>query len=350
MLGLLSIAASGLSIRQPAPALSRRMCIKGALSAAALPLLGAPVVAEAAEEDIEVRRLQSCQHPPPVAPPAPAATSTTSCPITVSSSCTRSLHTSTSTTSSSTTSAAQVYFGCGCFWHVQHEFVEAERKLLGRDDMELTSYAGYAGGNAGASNGKVCYHNAMQVADYGKLGHAEAVGMKIPPSKFGAMAEEYCKLFNSEGARPDQLGDRGLEYRNVVGIPGGVNSPLAKELVRASVAQGDKLDFAAGKGDDADRRGLVWIYDTAQVSRSPDSARTLLPGPQASPMFAPATLAVAQYPFYLGEVYHQFHDGFAWGEDYPNSYNNIVQKKVKAKQLRDAGCPNGMLGVGIAGL
>ena len=59
MLGLLSIAASGLNIRQPAPALSRRMCIKGALSAAALPLLGAPVVAEAAEEDIEVRRLQS---------------------------------------------------------------------------------------------------------------------------------------------------------------------------------------------------------------------------------------------------------------------------------------------------
>ena len=70
MLGLLSIAASGLNIRQPAPALSRRMCIKGALSAAALPLLGAPVVAEAAEEDIEVRRLQSCQHPPPVAPHA----------------------------------------------------------------------------------------------------------------------------------------------------------------------------------------------------------------------------------------------------------------------------------------
>ena len=27
-----------------------------------------------------------------------------------------------------------VYFGCGCFWHVQHEFVEAERKILGRKD------------------------------------------------------------------------------------------------------------------------------------------------------------------------------------------------------------------------
>ena len=50
-----------------------------------------------------------------------------------------------------------VYFGCGCFWHVQHEFVEAERKILGRKDKELTSRAGYAGG----TNGKLqpCYHN-----------------------------------------------------------------------------------------------------------------------------------------------------------------------------------------------
>jgi hypothetical protein len=99
--------------------------------------------------------------------------------------------------------------------------------------------------------------------------------MTIPASKFGLVAEEYCKLFSKDGARPDQLGDRGLEYRNVVGIPGGVKSPLAKELVEASVRQGDKLDFAAGKGDDADRRGLVWIYDTKE------------------------------FPFYLGEVYHR---------------------------------------------
>jgi len=28
-----------------------------------------------------------------------------------------------------------VYFGCGCFWHVQHEMVEAERRILGRSDV-----------------------------------------------------------------------------------------------------------------------------------------------------------------------------------------------------------------------
>ena len=59
----------------------------------------------------------------------------------------------------------EVYFGVGCFWHVQHEFVEAERKILGRNDMQITSRAGYAGGKAGAKNGKVCYHNALQVSE-----------------------------------------------------------------------------------------------------------------------------------------------------------------------------------------
>ena len=38
---------------------------------------------------------------------------------------------------------------------MQHEFVEAERKILGRKDSDLSARAGYAGGNAGAKNGKV---------------------------------------------------------------------------------------------------------------------------------------------------------------------------------------------------
>lgn len=31
-----------------------------------------------------------------------------------------------------------VYFGIGCFWHVQHEFVEAERRILNRPDDKIT--------------------------------------------------------------------------------------------------------------------------------------------------------------------------------------------------------------------
>jgi peptide methionine sulfoxide reductase MsrA len=127
-----------------------------------------------------------------------------------------------------------VYFGCGCFWHVQHELVEAERRILGRSDSELTAFTGYAGGRAGLRDGKVCYHNAAQVSDYSSLGHAEVVGMRIPRASFGDFAAEYCKLFDKNGFRPDQLGDRGSEYRNLVAMPGGSTGELAKELVRAS--------------------------------------------------------------------------------------------------------------------
>lgn len=213
-----------------------------------------------------------------------------------------------------------VYFGCGCFWHVQHEFVEAERKILGRSDLELTARAGYAGGNSGAKNGKVCYHNALSISDYGSLGHAEVVSLKIPPSKFQDFVIEYCNLFSEQGYRPDQFGDKGLEYRNLVGVPGGVDGSYTKKLVDASIAAGDKLNFARGKGDDADQRALVWVMDSSK------------------------------YPFYVAEQYHQFHDGFNFGENYPNSYNNLANKLNKDGKLGKSDCPNGLIGVGALGL
>ena len=74
-----------------------------------------------------------------------------------------------------------VYFGVGCFWHVQHEFVATERKILNRDDSDITSRAGYAGGNSygeiknnkdnlANGNRQVCYHNLLGTSDYGSLG------------------------------------------------------------------------------------------------------------------------------------------------------------------------------------
>ena len=42
--------------------------------------------------------------------------------------------------------AIDCYFGCGCFWHVQHELVNAERYVLQRSDDKLSALAGYAGG------------------------------------------------------------------------------------------------------------------------------------------------------------------------------------------------------------
>eukprot|EP00587_Corethron_hystrix_P008803 CAMPEP_0113300628 /NCGR_PEP_ID=MMETSP0010_2-20120614/2176_1 /TAXON_ID=216773 ORGANISM="Corethron hystrix, Strain 308" /NCGR_SAMPLE_ID=MMETSP0010_2 /ASSEMBLY_ACC=CAM_ASM_000155 /LENGTH=303 /DNA_ID=CAMNT_0000154079 /DNA_START=84 /DNA_END=995 /DNA_ORIENTATION=- /assembly_acc=CAM_ASM_000155 len=212
-----------------------------------------------------------------------------------------------------------VYFGCGCFWHVMHEFVQAERKILARKDDELTARAGYAGGKAGMSDGKVCYHNAGNVADYGKLGHAEVVGLKIPPSKFKDFAVEYFTLFDAKGDRPDQAGDRGSEYRSLVGVPGGAKGDYAKILVDASIATGDKLDFAFGRGDDKDVRKTSFVMDNAE------------------------------FPFYVAEQYHQFHDGFNFNENYPSSYNNLAGAFAKAGE-NFGSCPNGMMGLGIGGL
>ena len=48
---------------------------------------------------------------------------------------------------------------------------------------------------------KVCYHNFMGVADYGKLGHGEVVGMRIPQSSIGDFAKEYFDLFTPKGGK-----------------------------------------------------------------------------------------------------------------------------------------------------
>lgn len=101
------------------------------------------------------------------------------------------------TASASTVGAIEnVYFGVGCFWHIQHEFVVAERELLGRDDSALTARTGYAGGKAADKDGRVCYHNPQSVADYGRLGHGEVVGLSLPPEKIVDFSEVYFSLFN----------------------------------------------------------------------------------------------------------------------------------------------------------
>jgi peptide methionine sulfoxide reductase MsrA len=172
-----------------------------------------------------------------------------------------------------------VYFGVGCFWHIQHEFVEAERRLLGRGDNQLTSLTGYAGGKKIDKEGLVCYHNLQGVADYGKLGHGEAVGMTIPQSKIGNFAQEYFSLFAKNGNRVDPL-DKGPEYRSLLGLPGGTSHPSYVEVEAAATNAGFML--MEGKGNDPDTLGkkLVWIMDSDK------------------------------FPFYQAEVYHQFHNDF----------------------------------------
>ena len=39
-----------------------------------------------------------------------------------------------------------LYFGNGCFWGRQKDYVDAERKTLGRAPEQVTAVVGYAGG------------------------------------------------------------------------------------------------------------------------------------------------------------------------------------------------------------
>eukprot|EP00286_Rhodomonas_abbreviata_P024271 CAMPEP_0181312608 /NCGR_PEP_ID=MMETSP1101-20121128/13791_1 /TAXON_ID=46948 /ORGANISM="Rhodomonas abbreviata, Strain Caron Lab Isolate" /LENGTH=267 /DNA_ID=CAMNT_0023419477 /DNA_START=72 /DNA_END=875 /DNA_ORIENTATION=- len=199
----------------------------------------------------------------------------------------------------------QVYFGSGCFWHVQHEMIVAEGKILGRSEKDSTAIAGYAGGTKVGTDGKVCYHNMNDDSDYGDMGHSEAVGVKIPESNFPEFVTEFFDLF-IDGERADPQ-DRGGEYRSVLGIPGGVKGamfPIAKDA-----ASKKGMTLVEGKGDDPDtlRTKTVFVYDTAL------------------------------FPFYPGEVYHQYHDDMVY--KYGAKYKANRKEAVKDGKIKPTGCP-----------
>jgi len=209
----------------------------------------------------------------------------------------------------------KLYFGAGCFWHVQHELVLAESALLGRSGVEFTAVTGYAGGTrvasgklAGPAGAKVCYHNSQGVADYGKLGHAEAVQVEVPASQVAAISKKYFSLFGAKGVRHDPQ-DRGGEYRSVLGLPGGEAAPLCKIIVAA--AEPTPMRLAPGVGDEGDTLGAktVLVYDSDR------------------------------FPFYPAELYHQFHNDFM-GPKYGSAYNNLLPKLYAQKKVGLVGCPD----------
>eukprot|EP01035_Chromulina_nebulosa_P017363 gene17363-22911_t len=200
-----------------------------------------------------------------------------------------------------------LYFGVGCFWHVQHEFISWERELLSRSDDQLSSIVGYAGGLD--KSDPVCYHNLQSIGDYGRKGYSEAVELNLPADKIVDFTKKYISLFGSDLERPDK-GDRGPEYRSVLGIPKGINNelyPLIKKTIEAS-----GLKAVEGNGNDADTlfKKLIWIMDSES------------------------------FPFKQAEIYHQFHDGFMPGEQYPEKYNALVKNSLKAGRIHRIQCPD----------
>jgi len=207
---------------------------------------------------------------------------------------------------------AFVYFGTGCFWHIQNEFIKAERRLLGRKDIELTSRTGYAGGTKVDSKGRVCYHNLNFAGDYGRMGHAEVVGITIPESKIGDFAQVYFSLFDPNNGDRVDPGDKGREYRYLLGLPGGDRHSQFASIVDAANQDPNKKRLVPGRGGDPDtyRKGIVYYYDTNE------------------------------FPFYQAEKYHQFHNDFK-GPPYGQDYNQLVDLEFNnGGRIMKTGCPD----------
>jgi peptide methionine sulfoxide reductase MsrA len=218
---------------------------------------------------------------------------------------------------------AEVYFGNGCFWGRQHEFVQTEREQLGRSNDQVSSLVGYAGGfSAKGTDGKVCYYYGSPDTVYERLGHGEVVRTVLSDSSpeqaqkdLRAFAKTYFANFKKiRGFGMQRLDpqDAGAGYRNMIGVPGGMSSPLMRIIEEENV-NGMKLLEGAGnapnvKPNEDDVFNAIWVYDSDAL------------------------------PFYAAEMYHQFHDGL--GYRFPEEYTVELKKNAIARGLvKDTGCP-----------
>lgn len=103
-------------------------------------------------------------------------------------------------------------------------------------------------------------------------------------------------------------------YRNVIGIPGGVNSPLYPILQAANV---NNMELRPGSGGqftpdgqpaEDDLLNVVWVVDSEKL------------------------------PFYQAEQYHQYHNGL--GKKFPEKYTKEMKEAaMKAGRVKSTGCP-----------
>lgn len=133
--------------------------------------------------------------------------------------------------------------------------------------------------------------------------------MTIPKSKFADFAKVYLQQFTYKGQDRPDVGDKGLEYRYAIGLPGGMNSD-AVDLLK-NVEGASTFTFKKGAGSDPDNFGTksIWVYDTKT------------------------------FKFHQAETYHQFHDGFASGQQYGDTYHKLRDTLSADGRLKRTGCP-----------
>mmetsp|Transcript_30686 Transcript_30686/g.57441 ORF Transcript_30686/g.57441 Transcript_30686/m.57441 type:complete len:333 (+) Transcript_30686:103-1101(+) len=219
--------------------------------------------------------------------------------------------------------ALSLYMGNGCFWHTQYDTFVVEHDPTGpfdgRNFSQITSLVGYGGGRYQSPGGAVCYHG-LPATDYGRLGHAEAVSIMLDAmtgpvarSQVEALATMYFEhgfqsLADGRRQRLDPQ-DVGAEYRNVIGLPGGMDNAELWPIVEAANVYG--MPLRRGAIGDSEGEFVVYIYDSLQ------------------------------YPFFRGEAYHQFHTNDVIRRPVPSSYTGMlknVQEQMGRLDDSDRGC------------
>ncbi|CAE7839356.1 UBP18 [Symbiodinium sp. CCMP2592] len=221
--------------------------------------------------------------------------------------------------------ALSVYLGNGCFWHTQYDAFLVEQDAAGpfrgRNMSQITSLVGFAGGRYQSAGGAVCY-GGLPATDYSRLGHAEAVSIMLDEitgpvarSQVSALAQMYFEhgfqsLPDGRRQRLDPQ-DVGASYRNVIGLPGGMDNSELWPLFEEANTYG--MPLLRGAVGDSEGEYVVYVYDSMQ------------------------------YPFFRGEAHHQFHPNNVIQRPVPLSYTSTlksVQEEMGRLEDSDRGCPD----------
>jgi len=220
-----------------------------------------------------------------------------------------------------------IWFGEGCFWERQWAYFNVEIDPEGpfkRTNETVSSVVGYAGSKKAGPDGLVCYHSNDGASDYEMLGHCEDVRVTLDAAKeneqFAALCKDFFGSFTfTDGGftRPDP-GDQGSAYRVTVAIPGGVKGSLypilsaANKKLEAKYNKSMILKADASGNTTQDAFNTVWVMDSDE------------------------------FPFFLGEQYHQFHADFHPDGNYPDWYQTGLWKlQIKLGNIPKGGCPDG---------
>lgn len=168
-----------------------------------------------------------------------------------------------------------------------------------------------------SASGTACYHG-LPTTDYNRLGHSEVTSLMldeisgpVAQTQLAAVASVY---FGEHGFQTTDDGrrlrldpqDAGAEYRNAIGLPGGMDNAELWPIIEAANVHGMSLERGlGGPGDDTEDQYVVYVYDSND------------------------------FPFFRGETSHQFHANTVLGRSVPSEYLNDLKQAQKASGRLD---------------